>query len=362
MAEPIPLQQVDRTYVRFQGRKFSYFAGCDYFRLASHPKVLRAAEQGLKKFGLNVAASRLTTGHHAIYETLEKAVAQFFDSPTAVLISSGYMTNIAVAQALAGTFSHVLIDEKAHPSLADAALFFDGPVLKFKHRNADDLKAVLQRLSQNINPILLTDGMFSHDGSIAPLKSYRRLLPKSGWMMVDDAHAAGTLGATGKGSVELEGIARRQLIQNITLSKAFGAYGGAIVCDLSVREKVFSRSRMFVGNTPLPLPLANAGVTAVGVLRGERALRRRLLQNVTYVKSRMKRIGFEVSDSPSPILPVIPRDAAHATLLRAACLRNGVYPSFIKYPGGPENGYFRFVLCSEHTRKQLDSLLSALKA
>ena len=276
MAEPIPLQQVDRTYVRFQGRKLSYFAGCDYFRLASHPKVLRAAEQGLKKFGLNVAASRLTTGHHAIYETLENAVAKFFQSPTAVLISSGYMTNIAVAQALAGNFSHVLIDEKAHPSLADAAMFFDCPVLKFKHRSADDLQAVLKRLSENVHPILLTDGMFLHDGSIAPLKAYRRLLPKSSWMMVDDAHAAGTLGSTGKGSVELEGIARKQLIQNITLSKAFGAYGGAILCDLSVREKIFSRSRMFVGNTPLPLPLANAGVSAVGVLKSNRGLRQRL--------------------------------------------------------------------------------------
>ena len=362
MAEPQALQQIDRTYVRSEKRKLSYFAGCDYFRLASHPAVLRGVGEGLEKFGLNVAASRLTTGHHAIYETLEETVADFFDAETAVLISSGYMTNIAVAQALKGTFSHVLIDEKAHPSLADAATFLDCPVLRFKHRSPEDLSAVLNRLGKDIHPILLADGMFSHDGGISPLKAYRKLLPKSAWMLIDDAHGAGTLGATGKGSVELEGVSRRQLIQTITLSKAFGVYGGAIVCDRWIREKIFSSSRMFVGNTPLPLPLANAAVISVKLLKRDKALRRRLVGNVAYLKKQLAKSGLPVNDSPSPIVPVIPRDAAHAAALKRNCLANGVFPSFIKYPGGPENGYFRFVIASEHSRTQLDALLHALES
>ncbi len=362
MPEPQPLQQVDRTYVRFKGRKLSYFAGCDYFRMASHPAVLKAAVTGLNQFGLNVAASRLTTGHHAIYETLEKTVADFFSVETAVLISSGYMTNLAVGQALKGSFSHVLIDEKAHPSLADAALFFDCPILKFKHRNAEDLSAVVQRIGKGAHPVLLSDGMFSHDGSIAPLRAYKKVLPKNSWMLIDDAHAAGTLGETGKGSIELEGVSRRQLIQTITLSKAFGVYGGAILCDRKVREQIFSKSRMFVGNTPLPLPLANAGVTAINVLKKEKTLRRRLATNVAYIKKQVSKIGLPVIDSTSPIVTVIPRDSNHASRLRAACLKNAVFPSFIKYPGGPENGYFRFVIASEHSRAQLDALLSALRS
>jgi 8-amino-7-oxononanoate synthase len=361
MPEPKPLQQIDRTYVCFENRRLSYFAGCDYFRLASHPAVLKAVETGLQKFGLNVAASRLTTGHHAIYEKLEVTVADFFAADTAVLISSGYMTNIAVAQALKGTFSHVLIDEKAHPSLEDAATFLDCPILKFKHRDADDLSALLDRLGKEIRPILLSDGMFSHDGSIAPLKAYRKLLPKSGWMLIDDAHGAGTLGETGKGSVELEGLSRKQLIQTITLSKAFGVYGGAILCDQKVRADIFARSRMFVGNTPLPLPLANAAVTAVTVLKREKALRRRLNKNVQRIKDGLRKLGLPVQAGSSPIITVIPRDAAHSEGLRKSCHVNGVFPSFIKYPGGPENGYFRFVIASEHTPGQLDALLRALK-
>src|SRR5271154_6970200 len=109
-----PLQQVDRTYVRQQNRKLSYFGGCDYFRLASHPQVLKAVGAGLSRFGLNVAASRLTTGNHAVYEQLERALAEFFGAESATLTSNGYNTSLIVVQTLAGQFSHALIDERAH--------------------------------------------------------------------------------------------------------------------------------------------------------------------------------------------------------------------------------------------------------
>lgn len=357
---PQPLQQIDRTYVRFGKRKLSYFAGCDYFRLASHPNVLRAMEEGLKKFGLNVAASRMTTGNHELYGKLEKSLAQFFGSESAVLVSSGYVTNLIVAQALAGNFSHVLIDEKAHPSLLDAAQFFDCPILKFKHRDAEDLSRVVSRIGKDTKPILLTDGIFSSDGSLTPLKSYLKLLPRNSMLLVDDAHGAGTLGKTGKGSIELEAIPRKRVIQTITLSKAFGVYGGAILCSRDLREKIFSRSRMFGGSTPLPLPLANAALAAVQILRTDKSLRRRLVQNVKHVKNELRKASLEISDSPSPIVAVVPKSEREANLLKSNCLANGVFPSFIKYHGGPKNGYFRFAISSEHTKAQLDALLKSL--
>src|SRR5712664_1592648 len=126
MTEPEPLQQVERTFVRFRGRKLSYFSGCDYFRLSSHPQVIAALKEGVEKYGLNVAASRLTTGNHVLYEQLEQRLAGFFGAENALLVSGGYATNLIVAQALAGSFSHAIVDEKAHPSLWDAArvLFF----------------------------------------------------------------------------------------------------------------------------------------------------------------------------------------------------------------------------------------------
>src|SRR5947209_8989923 len=123
------LQQIDGTYVRYGRRQLSYFGGCDYFRLSSPPAVVAAVRTGLKKYGLTVAASRKTTGNHSLYETLEKRLAEFFGVPDAVLLSNGYATNLVLAQALAGKFSHALIDERAHGSLVDAAIFFDCPII-----------------------------------------------------------------------------------------------------------------------------------------------------------------------------------------------------------------------------------------
>ena len=229
MIEPEPLQQIDRTYVLWRRRKLSYFSGCDYFRLSSHPKVIAAISDGLKRYGLSVAASRMTTGNHKLYRQLEERLARFFQTEAALVVSSGYVANLAVAQALAGRFSHVLIDEVSHPSLGDAAAILECPVLKFRHQSLSDLRTTVQRCGPGSKLILLTDGMFSRDGSVAPLNEYLKVLPKDAAILVDDAHGAGILGAHGRGSLEHTEANRRRVIQTITLSKAVGAYGGAIL-------------------------------------------------------------------------------------------------------------------------------------
>ncbi len=360
MTVPEPLQQIDRTYVRWRGRKLSYFAGCDYFRLASHPKVLGALQTGLKNFGLNVAASRMTTGNHALYGELENSLAKFFGSESATLVANGYATNLIVAQALVDDFTHVFIDEKAHPSLQDAAKIFTGAVKIFKHRDAKNLSIALRKLKKNSKPILLTDGMFSSDGSIAPLKNYLKFLPENGMLLVDDAHGTGVLGKSGKGTIEWENISRERVIQTVTLSKAFGVYGGAILGNADLREKIFSKSGMFVGSTPLPLPLANAAMASVKILASDKKFRRRLAQNVDYVKSALRKFEWPISENESPIISIVPENNSEADALKKRCQVNGVFPSWIKYPGGPESGYFRFVISSEHSQKQLDALLKAL--
>src|ERR1051325_159488 len=263
MTEPEPVQQVERTYVRYRGRKLSYFSGCDYFRLASHPEVITALEEGVAKYGLNVAASRLTTGNHILYQELEKYLADFFGAEDALLVSGGYVTNLIVAQALMGTFSHAIVDEKAHPSLWDAARLLDCPVLKLRHRNVEDLRQVVRRCGPCAKLMLLTDGMFAHDGSVAPLANYLATLPKDALILVDDAHGAGVIGKTGRGSIEHEAASPKRIIQTTTLSKAFGTYGGAILGTSSLRKRIIEHSKIFLGSTPLPLPLANAAIKSV---------------------------------------------------------------------------------------------------
>jgi 8-amino-7-oxononanoate synthase len=352
-------QQVRRTYIRHRGETLSYFGGCDYFRLASHPLVHAAVEAGLKQFGLNVAASRVTTGNHKVYLQLEQALARFFGAETAVLANSGYVTNLIVAQALAGHYSHALIDERSHVALQDSVTMLNCPVLRFKHRDVTDFASTLKRCGKESRPVVLTDGMFSYNGSVAPLAKYLELLPRDGLMVIDDAHGAGTLGATGRGSVEIEGIDRRRLVQNITLSKAFGCYGGAILCSQPLRQKLI-QSRIFVGSTPLPPPLAAGALGAIRLVQSDRTLRQRLQHNSAYLKAKLRAAGFPVADFPGPIVPARLKSIAANNKLNAALRREKILPPFVKYPGGPDQGYFRFVICSEHTRRQLDGLAGAL--
>ena len=355
-----PLQQIAGSRVRWRGRKLIYFSGCDYFRLASHPAVLKAVGDGLKKYGLNVAASRVTTGHHKIYDILEKELASFFGAEDALLISNGYMTGIVVAQALAGNYSHTLLDERVHPALLDAAEQLNCPILKFKHRDVEDFARTIKRCGKGARPILLTDGMFSADGSVAPLKEYLKYLPRDGMMLVDDAHGAGVLGKNGQGTLELENVSRKQIIQYVTLSKAFGVFGGVILGTHKLRERIIDYSRAFVGSTPLPLPLANAALESVKILKARgNDLRRKLNKNTDYLKMSLRKAGLKLPETPGPIISL--KERSQAQRLKKNLLAAGIFPPYLKYPGGDSNGWFRFAISSGHSRTQLDKLITVLK-
>jgi glycine C-acetyltransferase len=359
MQEAEPLQQVRRTYIRQRGQTLSYFGGCDYFRLASHPKILKAVGVGMKRYGLNVAASRITTGNHEVYLRLEQELAKFFGAETAVLANSGYVTNLLVAQALAGQFSHALIDERAHAALNDAVEVLDCPVIRFKHREVADFSKALERCGTQARPVVLTDGMYAQNGSVAPLAKYLKLLPRDGLIIVDDAHGTGTVGKTGRGSIEMEGVSRSRIVQNVTLSKAFGVYGGAVLCSKALRPKL-TQTRIFVGSTPLPLPLAYAVIESVRLLKAEQSLHSRLAANANYIKAKLRKLGFPLEDFPGPIVPVQVKSAKANEQLRTALLRGKILPPLIYYPGSPAGGYFRFVISSEHTKRQLDRLARTL--
>lgn len=359
MNEPELLHMVGPNRVRWRNRTLVYFSGCDYFRLAQHPRLIQAAGAALKTKGLNVAASRLTTGNHSIYPQLETKLAAFFNAESAVVLPDGYLAPSAVAQALAGEFSHAFIDEFAHAALVDAARLLDCPVKTFRHRDPSALARVLPK-NANSRPIILTDGMFSHDGSVAPLSEYLKILPQRGMMLVDDAHGVGILGAKGGGSLEYSGVARKRIIQCATLSKAFGAYGGVVLGAKALRQKILARSRLFAGTTPLPLPLAAAALEALDIARREPHRREKLFQNVNYLRARLLRSGWQIPQTPGPIVRLPLMEPAPAVKLKKCLLAAGIYPPFVKYGKASAAGAFRFVISSEHTKRQLDALAAVL--
>ena len=349
-----PLQQVDRTYVLWRGRKLSYFAGCDYLRLSSHPAILKEIRSALVKFGLNVSASRKTTGNHRLYDELEKATCDFFHASAALLTSSGYLTNIVAAQGLHGKITHAFLDERAHGSLRDAAIFLRCPVTEFSHRNPVDLKNRLGSKVSRRGIAVLTDGMFAHDGSIAPLREYRNVIGPDALLWVDDAHAAGILGTNGRGSMELAGLSRRNLLQTITFSKAFGSYGGAILSGKKLRAAMLENSCAVGGNTPIPLPLASAALRALQLCQRTPVFRARLWINI-------RQFWKSLGQSPPPQLaPIISIPVPNPASARHRLLAANIHPPFIQYPGGPAGGYFRIALSSEHTREQITRLAEVL--
>ena len=377
-----PLQQIDRTFVRYRGRKLIYFGGCDYFRLSSHPEVLRALREGAEQFGLNVAASRSTTGNHALFGKLQSELARFFGVEGALLFSNGYATNFAFAQTFAEQFTHALIDDRSHGSLRDAAELLRCPVVTFRHSDAKDLQQRLRVCRRSARPLVITDGMFSHDGAVAPLAEYLSMLPRKGMLLVDDAHGAGTLGLTGKGTPEVCGVHDKRMVQTISLSKAFGVYGGAVLGTAEAITAIQERSRIFNGNTPLPLPLANAALTSLRILKRDGSLRERLNANTARINTALREgartaasakanalsykhaqaaVRAPLGDS-SPIVALIPRDAPHASRTAQRLLRAGIFPTLIRYAGGPRSGYFRFAISSEHTPEQIDKLAEVLIA
>jgi 7-keto-8-aminopelargonate synthetase-like enzyme len=346
-----PLQQIDRTYVLWRGRKLSYFAGCDYLRLSSHPAVLKAARKALDTVGLNVSASRKTTGNHAIYSELEDATRRFFNAECAVISSTGYFTNIIASQALRGSIDRVFIDERAHGSLRDAALFLDCRIESFAHCDPSDLEKKFNKRSDE-KIAVLTDGMFSHDGALAPLAKYREVIGPNALLWVDDAHAGGIIGKNGRGSVEEARLSRRNLIQTITFSKAFGTYGGAILCSGEVGGAIIERSAAVGGNTPTPLPLAYATVAALKLCDAN--LRSELFNNIRAFWKRLDR------PARSQLTPIIAACPENPSALRRKLLAAEIYPPLIKYPGGPAEGYFRFALSSEHSARQINALADVL--
>lgn len=360
MSLTAPLQQVHRTRVLHRGRELDYYGGCDYFRLASHPAVLRALREGAARFGLNVAASRTTTGNHELFGRLERELARFFRRPRAALLSSGYAANLAFAQSVAGRFTHALLDERAHGSLADAAQLLGCPVRRFRHRETADVRRQWRALGRPARMLLMTDGLFAHDGSLARLNELLEVLPSRGLLLLDDAHGAGTLGRNGRGTPEIFGGRDARLVQTFSLSKAFGVYGGAVVGASGWIDALQNHSRLFMGNTPPPLPLVNAVLRSLEILRGDCAPRRRLGANVARVKDALRIAGLPVAANHSPIVGLVPESARVADRVSRALRRAGVFPPLIRYGKGAPHGFFRFALSSEHSAAQLDRLTRAL--
>jgi len=354
----------DRTHVMFQGQPYLFFGGNDYHRLSSHPEVVAACSREAESGGLSCAGSRITTGNHPLFESLEKKLAEFLGADEVALCSCGYLSNTVVLEALASDHQRVFLDAATHVSLSGPAqCLFMGRIHSFEHGEPDDLaRQVRTHLKPGEKLLALADGVGSATGDLSPLRDYwESIRSEGGVLVVDDAHGVAAVGPNGKGSPALAGVPTDAFVQTGTLSKAIGAFGGFASGPTHLATSILERSHAYVGATPVPPPLAAAAIRSLEILHEHPEMISGLQERTANVRKRLNAMGFATGSSPAPIVSVSHRNAAKNERLNAILLKRGFYIPLIRdYPGSPPGGHFRLTLSSVHTDDDVERLMEAI--
>ncbi len=356
------LNRADGRYVEMNDRKYSYFAGNNYLGLASHPAVEEAAVSAIRRYGVNFAASRQTTGTSELHLELEKRLALFKGTEAAMVFASGYMGDKMLMDALRNRYSAVFADEFAHPSILDGIPADVGTVERYRHCEPDHLESLLKK-SREHRPLIITDGIFSLTGEIAPLDRLHDLAGKyNGLIIVDDAHSTGVLGEQGRGTPEYFNLNSSPLIfQSETMSKAFGVYGGFLASDRKFIGHISETSKFYAGSTALSPPLAAGALAAVNLLMTNPGLRETLIRNATLIREGIREAGLDTTPGPSPIIPVLFRSADRARELSLFLRTEGIIAPFVDYPVKTDRYIVRITASAAHTDDQISHLLFTLK-
>ncbi len=317
----------------------------------------------LDEQGLTLSGSRMTTANHVIYGELEEAIARFFAAEASVLTPTGYVANTVLFQGVADEFDKVFLDERAHGSLTDAALCAGFQPIIYRDSDPEDLRAkIKEHLKPKERPLIGTDSIFASRGDTPPLAELASVAEEfDGVLVLDDAHAVGVVGDNGKGSWSEWRLKRDSIIQVGTLSKAFGTYGGFIVGNHGLAEKVRGSSRAFIGSTPIPIPMAAAAKKAIEVLDRDPDRVLRLRDYTLSSKKLLKSYGLPQFESASPILSITLGDKELNQKFGDHLRDWGIFPSFIDYPGSPPGGHFRFTLSSAHSSMDLEALMESIR-
>lgn len=349
------------TRLRVDGRELLAFCSNDYLGLASHP-ALAAAMRDAAAITVGAGAAHLVCGHHRLHHELEEALAAYTGRARALLFSTGYMANLGIGSALAGRGALVAEDRLNHASLLDAGMTAGARLKRYAHADAGAAKATLAGADARVK-LLLTDGVFSMDGDLAPLPELAAVCHShDAWLVVDDAHGLGVLGPHGRGTLEHFGLdADAVPVLMGTLGKAFGAFGAFVAGPHEVIETLIQHARTYVYTTALPPPVAAAALAALRVADDEPWRRARVLERVARFRAGASARGLPLSASTTPIQPLVV-GAASAALDRAAALEaRGFLVTPIRPPTVPEGrARLRVTLSAAHEDAEVDALLDAL--
>jgi len=351
----------DGTRALVAGRELRVFCSNDYLGLAHHPALAAAAAAEAARSGSGSGAAHLVSGHSRVHHALEEQLADWLGRERALLFSTGYMANLGVHAAFAGRGELVLGDRLNHASLIDGAQLSGARLLRYAHADAGAAAGMLA--DRDDCTLIATDGLFSMDGDTAPLPALARLAAaKRAWLLVDDAHGLGVLGATGRGTVEAQGLDARTVPLLVgTLGKAFGCFGAFVAGERDAIELLLQRARSYVYTTALPPGVAASASAALALVRDEGWRRERLRALTARLRAGAARLGLPLQPVDGPIQPLLVGDAARAMRLSAALLARGYWVGAIRPPTVPAgSARLRITLSSTHDEAAVDGLLEAL--
>jgi 8-amino-7-oxononanoate synthase len=345
-----------------KGRSLHNFCSNDYLGLADNQTIANAFKQGIEAYGVGSGASHLISGHSEAHHELEEQLAEFTGRPKALLFSSGYMANMGVIGALVGRSDLVLEDYLNHASLLDGGLLSRAKFKRYKHRNAEDLQQKLA-ISNAPRKLIVTDGVFSMDGDLAPLADLAPVAEKNNaWLMVDDAHGFGVLGKTGAGLVEQLNLGMDEVpVLMGTLGKAFGTYGAFVAGSEALIETLVQFSRSYIYTTAPPPAVAVATQASLNLVKSEQWRRDKLSQLIKRFRQGAEQIGLNLLASSTPIQPILVGSDEKLLNINNNLIEQGFMVGAIRPPTVPEGtGRLRVTLCANHSEQQVDALLDAL--
>ena len=355
------LQSPQGPQVVVDGQPLLAFCSNDYLGLANHPEVIAAWQAGAERWGVGGGASHLVIGHSTPHHAVEEALAELTGRPRALLFSTGYMANLGAITALVGQGDTVLQDRLNHASLLDGGLLSGARFSRYLHNDAASLASRLDKAVGNT--LVVTDGVFSMDGDLADLPALAKVARSRGaWLMVDDAHGVGTLGAQGGGIVEHYGLGIDDVPVLIgTLGKACGTSGAFVAGSEELIEALVQFARPYIYTTSQPPALACATLKSLELLRRETWRREHLAALIQQFREGAEQIGLQLLDSPTPIQPILIGDSAQAQRLSRMLRERGLLVTAIRPPTVPVgSARLRVTLSAAHSEAQVQLLLNAL--
>jgi glycine C-acetyltransferase len=344
------------------GKDVLNFCSNNYLGLANHPKIVEAAKEATKKYGVGPAAVRSIAGTMDLHVELEKRLAKFKGAEDVITFQSGFTANLGTISALVGKEDVIFSDRLNHASIIDGCRLSGAKIIAYDHNDASALEAAIQEAAGTYRrALIVTDGVFSMDGDIAPLPALYEVAKKYDILfMVDDAHGEGVLGKGGRGIVDHFGLHGKVDIEVGTMSKAFGVMGGIVAGDKTIIEWLRQRGRPFLFSSAVTVPDAAACLAAVDLLENSTELVDRLWDNAKYFKAEMKKLGFDTGVSETPITPIMLGEAPLAQQFSRELFDEGVFAMSIGFPTVPKGkARIRVMISASHDRDDLGQGLEA---